>query len=601
MLNKKVTQLILVFFIAFGCMNLFPTGVNAEGTAELHWQSNGTTWSYIDTYGNKATGWIRWKGNYYYLDSSGIMAQGWKSVNGKWYYLNPGSGTMATGWLSYLGKWYYLNPNDGAMATGIINDGSKSYWLNPGGDMATGWKGFSGLTSTWYYFKPGSGEMAKGWLYNGGSWYYMNPESGVMCTSWIKSGSSWYYMKSNGVMASNTTINNYYLNYGGAWQPKATRWYAKDGKWYYLNPLARDYEKGWVREGGSGYEKGWISDNGKWYYLNPVTAEMATGWIFDGSKWYYLNPDGAMAYNTTIDGYKLGVDGAWLDSSDSLDYMISLGSSDQDVLSVMLEPTNVETSAPLTKYYYNNSIIYLLDTGDGMMVIGWDNSGNNLKVTTGPASGNTFGLGSTLDDVVSVMGTPKVFDPYYYLGNGRGTYFEYSDGSTVSFEGSFKVDGWSNKGTLKVSAGNKDASAPSIKLGSSLEDIVKVMGTPTSLQSSAVSKLPYQLYYGDTLITLGKDATVAGWQNKNIYDICLGTKDPSAPAIVKGSTLEDVVRAMGTPDEVTPYSANDKPLYLKYGTSYIEMDQSTGLVKTWTNNGNLKVIEDTSDSTSQTN
>ena len=42
---------------------------------------------------------------------------------------------------------------------------------------------------------------------------------------------------------------------------------------------------------------------------------MVTGWQKIGEKWYYLNPEpgaaqGAMAANTTIDGYYVGVDGA---------------------------------------------------------------------------------------------------------------------------------------------------------------------------------------------------------------------------------------------------------------------------------------------------
>jgi lactocepin len=40
---------------------------------------------------------------------------------------------------------------------------------------------------------------------------------------------------------------------------------------------------------------------------------MNTGWKLINGKWYYLNPkSGKMAYSTTIDGYKLGSDGAWI-------------------------------------------------------------------------------------------------------------------------------------------------------------------------------------------------------------------------------------------------------------------------------------------------
>ena len=58
----------------------------------------------------------------------------------------------------------------------------------------------------------------------------------------------------------------------------------------------------------------WFNDKNyaSWYYLDEM-GNMKTGWIQDGSgKYYYLYPSGAMAYNTTIGGYKLGSDGAWI-------------------------------------------------------------------------------------------------------------------------------------------------------------------------------------------------------------------------------------------------------------------------------------------------
>lgn len=40
---------------------------------------------------------------------------------------------------------------------------------------------------------------------------------------------------------------------------------------------------------------------------------MHTGWLKDtNGKWYYLYNNGAMAYNTVIDGYTLDASGAWI-------------------------------------------------------------------------------------------------------------------------------------------------------------------------------------------------------------------------------------------------------------------------------------------------
>lgn len=56
---------------------------------------------------------------------------------------------------------------------------------------------------------------------------------------------------------------------------------------------------------------GWNLVNSKWYYLNEYGV-MKTGWVFTNGKWYYLSNSGAMLSNTTVNGYVLGNDGAWI-------------------------------------------------------------------------------------------------------------------------------------------------------------------------------------------------------------------------------------------------------------------------------------------------
>lgn len=97
---------------------------------------------------------------------------------------------------------------------------------------------------------------------------------------WNKnSDGTWYYTKSDG--------------------KKATGWLMDNNTWYYLNP-----------EGVM--QTGWIMDGGNWYYLN-ISGAMHTGWLKDtNGKWYYLYNNGAMAYNTSIEGYTLDSSGAWI-------------------------------------------------------------------------------------------------------------------------------------------------------------------------------------------------------------------------------------------------------------------------------------------------
>ena len=98
------------------------------------------------------------------------------------------------------------------------------------------------------------------WFYDRsyGQTYYLKSD-GIMATGWNLIGSTWYYMGTNGARCT-------------GWQ--------------------------WV--------------NGKKYYLDARGA-MQTGWFQDvNGKWYYLDQSGKMLSNTTVGGYILGADGAWI-------------------------------------------------------------------------------------------------------------------------------------------------------------------------------------------------------------------------------------------------------------------------------------------------
>ena len=126
-------------------------------------------------------------------------------------------------------------------------------------------------------------EAQAGWVKNGDStWsYYKN---GAKATGWLQDGSSWYYLDASGAMK--------------------TGWQQVGGVWYYLNPSSDGYQ--------GVMKTGWINDNGTWYYCNASGAMLASQWLQDGSSWYYLQANGAMAVNTTIGGYVIGANGAWI-------------------------------------------------------------------------------------------------------------------------------------------------------------------------------------------------------------------------------------------------------------------------------------------------
>lgn len=126
--------------------------------------------------------------------------------------------------------------------------------------------------------------------------------STVKANQWIIVNGKWQYNDVSGNPIKNTWFydraygQTYYLDAEGN---MVTGWLYKDSKWYYL-----DY---------SGAKRtGWQLVGGEWYYLDS-TGAMKTGWFKDlDGKWYYLKSNGVMARNETIDGYKLGSNGAWI-------------------------------------------------------------------------------------------------------------------------------------------------------------------------------------------------------------------------------------------------------------------------------------------------
>ena len=229
--------------------------------------------------------------------------------NGRWQYWEVyGSQTSPiSGWEKIDDKWYYFYP---------YSDGEGEYSQ---GDMVTGWTD-SGSPLKWDptkisgpYYLQADGSLKTGWVQRDKDWYYLDPE-----TLWYRTG----------------------------WFQDA------DGKWYYLSSTTGKMHTGWIWDKGKWYYCGWdgsVCRDG-WYPVTPASSggviqlgnwngfryfgadgAMATGWVtidhvrqyFDGdgspytgwllwkNEWYYIK-QGRMLTNTSVDGFYLGKNGAWI-------------------------------------------------------------------------------------------------------------------------------------------------------------------------------------------------------------------------------------------------------------------------------------------------
>ncbi|MCA1320476.1 SH3 domain-containing protein [Bacillus tianshenii] len=180
--------------------------------------------------------------------------------------------TLKKGWYKDGANWYYFD-QQGRLKTGNFLDGGKEYLLRESGIMHTGWLL---KTGSWYFYHS-SGAKATGWVKDKDKWYYLQSD-GKMETGWLMDKGKWYYLNGSGEMAIG--------------------WKQINGVWYFL-------------ESSGAMHTGWLKSGSTWYHLASSGA-MSTGWKEIGGAWYYFYSSGAMAYNTVIDGYKLGSNGAWI-------------------------------------------------------------------------------------------------------------------------------------------------------------------------------------------------------------------------------------------------------------------------------------------------
>ena len=130
------------------------------------------------------------------------------------------------------------------------------------------------------------------WQRDAKGWWIQNPDGTYPKAQWLLLNNRWYYFNQEGYMF--------------------TGWLLYNNAWYYFE------EKEGSEQGKMSV--GWKEIRGFWYYFSEEggaeNGKMRTGWQEVKGKWYYLNQEsgaenGKMLFNTKVEGYTLGADGAW--------------------------------------------------------------------------------------------------------------------------------------------------------------------------------------------------------------------------------------------------------------------------------------------------
>ena len=169
-------------------------------------------------------------------------------------------------------------------------------------------------------------------------------------------------------------------------------------------------------------------------------------------------------------------------------------------------------------------------------------------------------LGSDENTVKEFLGEPDNVENI-----GTSVVWKYSLGY-VRFDQEMKVNGWKNyNGQLNAALRIPEENADSIDLGSTTEEVLKVLGSPDKIDSNNKYRWNYSLGY----VNFDHDWGVNGWKNYNgQLNAALRTPEENAEAIDLGSTTEEVLKVLGSPDQIDPN--NSYKWY--YSLGYVSFD-----------------------------
>ena len=161
-----------------------------------------------------------------------------------------------------------------------------------------------------YAFHTSGAMVENSWLKIADKWYYATDSGKIVRNRWEKIGNVWYYFKQDGVMTSNALVNDYLLNSSGAMAQNA--WVKMSDKWYYATDSGKILRNKWekIKDTWYYFNNDGVMASNQWkdaYYLKNSGAMAEKEWIFDKSynSWFYLKSGGAYASREWIGAYYL--------------------------------------------------------------------------------------------------------------------------------------------------------------------------------------------------------------------------------------------------------------------------------------------------------
>ena len=319
------------------------TVASSDALAAQGWVKTGNAWYFYNQNGVLARN--AWAGNYWLGADGKMVTNAWVD-NGRYYVDANGAWVKGAqkpavaqkqGWVQSGGAWYYYYQGNV-----VINAWVGNYWLGADGRMATSsWvdngRYYVGSNGEWVRNAQKPEEKKQGWIKDSNTWYYYNTDGTLARNKWAGN----YWLGADGRMSTNSWVDNgrYYVGSNGEWvrnaqkpEEKKQGWIKDSNTWYYYNTdgtLARNKWVGnyWLGADGRMATNSWVDNNryyvgtnGAWIKDARHPEEKKQGWVKESNTWYYYNTDGTLARNKWAGNYWLGADGrmstnSWVDNN----------------------------------------------------------------------------------------------------------------------------------------------------------------------------------------------------------------------------------------------------------------------------------------------